>query len=323
MEKDTQVVAQSNALTGARYQLDLVEKRCLYKIIREVRRKYIETTEGDKNIFHNLVLSIPRKDIDELCPDNKRLARASLKNLRHRDFDWEGEEVDEDGYRDWINCGFIAWSQYSNKTRTYEIEVPSVFLPFLVCLAEQYTEYDITLAISLRSKYTQRFYELCCQYRRKGKFFLDIESLRQMLCLEDKYPNFAHLKNKVIDIAQKELRELYESGESDICFTYTEDKKTKVGKQVTRLWFQVVDRNASESLDYKKVDDMLRAITIKLGELYKKDKKFVRRVIDALQLHPDKIEPLFDKINTKLSDYPSSEIAPLLRYILKEDFGIR
>ena len=258
MVQEQQLVSQSNALTSARYQLDLVEKRCLYVIIQQVRNNYVEDTI-QRDLFNDMQVSIPRKELDSLTENRHKTAFNSLRNLRLREF---FEEKDDDNA---FSVGFINWAR---RTPTdYIVEVSSAFLPYLVQLASKFTTYDITFAMCLRSTYSQRFYELCCQYRRKGQFFLDVDNLRQMFNIENKYPNFAHLRKYAIDIAQKELRELYESGESDICFTYTEDKNTKIGKQVTRLWFQIIDRKATESLDYKKVDDMIRAIAIKLGEL--------------------------------------------------------
>ncbi len=39
------ILSQDNALTTARYKFDLIEKRALYSIIRNIRAQYIEKRE--------------------------------------------------------------------------------------------------------------------------------------------------------------------------------------------------------------------------------------------------------------------------------------
>ena len=43
MENKPIMLAQANALTQARYDFNPIEKRCLYQIIREVRRLFIDS----------------------------------------------------------------------------------------------------------------------------------------------------------------------------------------------------------------------------------------------------------------------------------------
>ena len=200
MKKSNKLISQSNTLTSARYQLDLFEKRCLYLIIQQVRKTYVEGTE-QRDLFDELEVLIPRKELDQLTKAKRKTAFASLRNLRLREF---LEEKDEDA----LSVGFINYAKRNSSH--YIVQVSSAFLPYLVQLSSKFTTYDVTFAIALRSTYSQRFYELCCQYRHKGYFFLEIPEIRKMLCLENKYPNFYHLREKVINVAERELAELYE-----------------------------------------------------------------------------------------------------------------
>ena len=43
------VLSQDNALTTARYKFDLIEKRALYSIIRNIRAQYIENENGRRD----------------------------------------------------------------------------------------------------------------------------------------------------------------------------------------------------------------------------------------------------------------------------------
>ena len=42
------ILSQDNALTTARYKFDLIEKRALYCIIRNIRANYIEQEDGQR-----------------------------------------------------------------------------------------------------------------------------------------------------------------------------------------------------------------------------------------------------------------------------------
>ena len=97
-------------------------------------------------------------------------------------------------------------------------------MPYLVALAENFTSYDLTVAISLKSAYSQRFYEYCCQFKNRTNktFFFSVDDLKKMMMLEDKkgYDNSSNFKTKVLDVAQKELKEAYDNGQSALYFDY-------------------------------------------------------------------------------------------------------
>ena len=138
--------------------------------------------------------------------------------------------------------GIINYAKYIEETKMYEVEVSKEILPYLVDLSRRYfTSYNLTVAITLRHVSTQRFYELCNQYKHKAgmKFFIDADQLRNMLMLDGKYQKDSQMRKKVFDVAQKELKELYDKGQCDLCFDYKPDEATKVGKKYTRYWIYI------------------------------------------------------------------------------------
>ena len=56
-----------------------------------------------------------------------------------------------------------------------------------------------------------------------GKFGKTIDQLRTMFMLEDKYPLLPLFKKRVIEVAQKELKEAYEENQCDLWFDYVQD----------------------------------------------------------------------------------------------------
>ena len=57
-ENNKIIIAQANALTQSRYDFNVIEKRCLYQIIREVRRLYIDSNTGQRDLFDNMCLTL-------------------------------------------------------------------------------------------------------------------------------------------------------------------------------------------------------------------------------------------------------------------------
>ena len=209
------MIAQDNRITMSRYDFTPIEKRCLYYVIKEVRRLYVdkELREDDKtyqDLFSDMYLHLKPEQLQSLGDEVKDVYNA-LKRLRERTIEINTEEV-------WMVTSWILKAKHHKKTNTYEVLVSSEILEYLVELASQFTEYSLTVAISLKSTYSQRFYEWCCQYRNKGKFFLEVDRLRYLLKIEEKksYENTAEIKRSILDVAQKELQELFEAGQSDL-----------------------------------------------------------------------------------------------------------
>lgn len=116
----------------------------------------------------------------------------------------------------------------------------------IINLARSFTTFCAQTALSLRSKYSQKLYEFCCEFSgnyrypraksydlafKKNVFPIRIDQLRYLLDLsekrdertgkvlsKEKYPNYKDLKRNVLLPAQKELYELYHQGNSEVWF---------------------------------------------------------------------------------------------------------
>lgn len=322
--KNTEVtLCQANVLTESRYDFNRIEKNCLYKIIEKVRHDYIEhpntqTIEG----FNNLHVYLPPQVLGEITDNkHKKDAHDALVSLRKRDV--------EIHYPDgsWLNTGFVNWVKWDETGQVYKVEVSSEIMPYLVELARNYTAYSITIAMSLKSVYSQRFYELCCQYRNNiekdgyGGFHKTQEQLREMLCLEDKYPLNADFNRRVIYQAQEEIEKLYKAEQCDLYFTVNIKGR---GKNVF-YDFKIITREISERQKAYLADARAKSLSIQrdLLAIFKKDEKFVQRAMREIDWKPNLIDPLFERLDKLKREYSGSDLAKLLRYILKEDFEIK
>ena len=314
-KKDVQL-SQSNALTSSRYDFSKIEKNVIYHIIRKVRHDYVEGTM-QRDLWNNMYVYINSADLAQITDEqHTKEARAALRSLRHKDIEMEDEEGN------WLNVGFINYAKYNAKTKVYEVEVSKEIMPHLVELATCFTEYSLTVAIGLKSKYSQRFYELCCQYRARRTFFLEQSKLRQMLKLKDEeYKLNADFKRKIIDVAMKELKTSYDAEQCDLWFEMNQEGR---GKDVHyNFKIHTKQDEAQEQELFGEVRKLAIYVYKRCKEIFKRDPKYCERVMQHLDFNPDKIQPVFDKLTKMEKDYKGADLAKLLRWVLREDFDIK
>ena len=47
MDKEKEIISQANEITNSMSPLDLVQKRCFYLIVQQVRKDYVETDNAN------------------------------------------------------------------------------------------------------------------------------------------------------------------------------------------------------------------------------------------------------------------------------------
>ena len=314
MSKNEITLAQANVLTQARYNFTVVEKRAVYYIIKEVRRQFIERPGGQRDLFNDLVIKIKTADLQG--PDigtELREVYLSLKNLRRKSI-WieDAEKV--------LEVGYINYFEHLKREPNLEVQVSHKILPFLVELAEKFTTYSLTVAISLKAKYSQRFYEYCSQFKSTGFLYISISDLREKMILEKKYSRYAQIKMYVLDVAHKELKSLYEAGNCDLYFNYTEDKS---GRTVNGLKIVIISKEKQP--EPLKIDDLVYYIRMWLTSWLNaatkpKNKAWIDRVIKHLQKNPDQLPKLYDRLVRMQEKETSTSYAAFARYLIEEDY---
>ena len=317
-QKKNELIAQSNALTSSRYDFSPTEKKVLYRIIQKVRHDYVEGTM-QRDLWNNMYVYINSSDFSQISDkDHTERARQALRDLRHKDI----EIKDDEG--NWLNVGFINYAKYRARAKQYEVEVSKEIMPHLVELATCFTEYSLTVAISLKSKYSQRFYEWAHQYlgRDTKTFFLDFEDLKTMLKLGDGYKLKADIQRGVIDVAMNELKTAYDDNQ---CELWMESYDEGRGKS-TRWYFKIHTKD-DEAMQQNEAIADLKKMALYIfqanNRIIRKDPKFRERIMKALDFDPSKIRPVFDKLTKLEKDTKVADLPALWRYILKEDFDIK
>jgi plasmid replication initiation protein len=309
-------IAQANVLTQAKYNYSVVEKRAIYFIIREVRKQFIENPNGQKDLFDDLVLQMSTESLQKSDTD-LRDVYAAMKSLRKKDI-W----IEDDNKV--LNVGYINYFEHTKNELFLEVQVSKKILPYLVELAGQFTSYSLVVAISLKTKYAQRFYEYCAQWRTSGFFMMSIKDIREKLGIGNTYPRWSQLQDRVIEVARKELFEAYEKNACDLYFEYSE---VKAGRTVTHLKFYV-HPNSSETAATEgapKLEDMVYFIRTLLSEWLKADKRpknkaWINKVITHVNLNSNLIPKLYKRLTKMKLESPNENHAALARHLIEEDF---
>lgn len=322
--KITPLLRQSNALTRSRYNFSRIEKNVVYLIIRKVRQDYVEGTLN-RDLWQNMYVYFTNEDLSlAASEDNLKYAKKALRSLRQKAIEIEDEQGN------WLFVGFINYAKYDPTKKTYEVEVSKEIMPHLVELSKYYTEYSLTVAISLKSKYSQRLYELASRYKNMDtkQFRVGYEELRQMLRLGDKYSQIQDFRRYVLDIAVMELAGAFQHNQCDLDINYVQNGR---GKNAS-FTFSIIDKedlaqqgafsNPSIQISHL-LEEQGRYLSQRHKELFPRDGKFRKRIAQKLNDDPALIPMVYNKLKLREKEYTkNSDLAKIYRYILKEDFGV-
>lgn len=316
-------LVQDNRLTSARYELTLLEKRILYVLIKQIRDKFVVEKTGDKTLFNDMVIKTTSGTLlKDLKETNPKLVKNALKSLRQRSFEWQNDYPEGHELHEWFEVGFINYGKWE-RGGNIEFQISKLILPFFVELTERFTEYSLVVAISLKSKWSQRFYEICCQWKNAGGRTIDIAEIRNIFQLNDKYKKYASLKKYVIDVAHKELKELYMQGQSDVYFEYSELKK---GRSVESLKMKIISKD--KNTEVAKDVDITYLVREQLYSIFEVDKKpknktKIQKLMSYLMLNTDKLYVVYGKIQFTKEKKPRSEWQKYLRAIFNAEYDFK
>lgn len=305
------MLVQSNTITQARYEFTKIEKRIIYRIIKEIRKQYV-TGELQSNLFNELVVCLTFKDLQEVS-ENTQLVYKSIRTLKTRSYEFDNDE-------EWLILGIINKARHIKTKGTWEITVDREMVGQFVELAKNYTEYSLTVAMSLRSEYSQRLYEYCSQFRSSGGFRMKVQDMKEKMRLVKKYDRYAGFKKYVLDVALKELKELYKQGQCDLYFEYSEEKN---GRSVETLRFKIISRETPETK--MSLEDLLYSVRNDLTSIFDvqkmpKNKEFVNKTMTELMLNPEKLNHCFGKLAFVKGSLPKEEWQRYMRYVINDEY---
>ena len=129
--------------------------------------------------------------------DNRSKPRASIKALMQEIIEAE----DEDG--DWFAFPFLSFAQVKQGDITVEVrkELWQVFMDF----RKGFRCFELQAALRLKSTYSLRLYKLMSEQNDINYLDFQLDELKKMLGVGDKYPRPRDFFIKVLDPAKEEL----------------------------------------------------------------------------------------------------------------------
>jgi plasmid replication initiation protein len=201
MENQSQLesyrVYKSNSLVEASYRLNLEEQRLILASIAQLDSRH----SGKQTI-----VKVTARDYAETFDIDMKSAYQQLKTasdrLYERDIRAEDPDTGEIVRKRWVSS-----VKYQSKQGYVVLGFAPEVEGYLFELTERFTSYRLGSVASLKSIYAIRIYELIMQYKNLGKpgRRIDLDALRHMLVIQDKYPRFADLRKRVLDPAIREL----------------------------------------------------------------------------------------------------------------------
>lgn len=203
--EEQDVVKKANQLIRARHEFTMYEQRIFAAMVAKL----------DRNADTFPVQEIPISRICDRSNSSDLYRRIDKISKRLTEQQVVMRSVGEDDKREFKRVNVFSMCHYKEGEGTLEARFTEDMRPFLLNLSERFTLYLITIFLRLRSKYSTQLYEILKMRQDLGKVDMSVKRFRDILGLEDKYPAFFNVKNRVIEQAREELKE-----KADIYFTY-------------------------------------------------------------------------------------------------------
>ncbi|WP_282118169.1 replication initiation protein [Maribacter aquivivus] len=241
MKKDGFII-QPNHISTARFNLSALEKNIIYIIVDKLQlRMTMKTT----NEFTEQEVKILIKTIEK--NNNYSRVKNAVKSLgsKHVEF-----EINIPGTNKIKKTLTVLTSGYDYIPYSGEIafKIPSSACIFFCYIGGGFTAFQKCIAISLNSIFSKHMYELCCRWKDRGGYTCTLQDLRSYLLIENKYLQLAHLRNKVLDTALKELKQ-----KGDYYFTYQLIKKNS--RKFTDINFKIHKNTLNQEHTFLGVDE--------------------------------------------------------------------
>ena len=231
------LVVKSNVLIEAHYYLTTLEQRLVLSAIAKIPK--------NQPVLDTEVYFVTMQDFIELGshPTNAtRDLKTAVKKLYDREIKFQQNGFDISTR--WLQQRAI---KVDDDNSVIGIRFSTPILPYLTNINANFTKYLKADIAGVKSTYSIRFYEMICQYRKKGTRRIKIDELRKVLDLGKKYPLTADLKKRVIQPAINEI-----NNKSPMRVSYEFEK---TGQAITHLQLSFYDTRAKKQKERRGLTD--------------------------------------------------------------------
>lgn len=320
MGEEKQIATRPSAIIEAKFDLEAKQNDIIDMLLVELK--------NDDKVEYELNIEKYKKyykgDTSNIYRDLKRAVKG---------FEKKGVTIknDIDGTEDWY--AWFSKITYKNREGKIRVRLDSEFKTILTEVKRRIS-YDIENTLKCASKYSKRLYYHLKLYEDTGWRIDNLDDLRQKLKSPASHKSFGKFKEKVLEVAKKEINSL-----TDIDFDYEEIKS---GRKTERIKFTIKGNKAREiykeiSIDTEEKEEKVIYPELSVETVYEllkdkitlQDAKKIPKALDTgfkkQNKCPDKMGYLEDKIEylksySKTYEEGSSYIALLLT-ALKNDWN--
>lgn len=233
--KELKTISQHNELTSSRYDFTPLEKNIIYMLMAQLGRNdpsdkfyYISISEMQNKTGVESKYKHYDDAVNRLMDKRLKITRANGNRL---------------------TTSFVSSAEYIEGKGYIEIAIDPKMRPFLFELKQNFTTFQLELALSLKSKYSKRIYEMISQYKDTGFMTSRILELKEKLDLydpetgEEQYIQWAAFKMNVLDVAKREVAQ-------HTNLEFTVDAR-KLGKKIEILDFYIKEKSYQTTIDFK------------------------------------------------------------------------
>ena len=305
-------IIQPNEITNARYDFTALQKNIIYMIYKELQGHMTKERLLNQDLFNNFMVSVP---VASLAGENNHSkVIGAAKGLMKNPFEYNYER-DKRKYT--VATVLVHTAKHEHGTDTVDLTIPFEALSMLLYIGKGFTLYQLPIALTLKSKHSKRMYELCCRWKDKGGFGMELLELRQMLMVEKQYKNINMFRDRVLRVAQKELKE-----SADVWFEF-EMQKVK-SRSFNFVYFSIFHNDLkAKNADKGVYPSVYNFLTLTFSPIVNdKAMRIADQLADKILLQAawKKFRPMSEAYNKNSMD--GKHLMNTTRKILREDFHI-
>lgn len=221
MNKD---IIQSYILTTAKYDFSVYEKRILYRLVELIQAEFEKKKLNikytiEENLWGNKKFTMPIKHFLKSHDDkNYERIKKAFKDLEDKVFEYEDDEI-------WETIRIVYKPYINKRSESIIFEIAPKIYNALLDFSKEFRQYELEIAMSFKSIYSMRFYQLISN--KKDPVSYSIDELKEMFKIQEKYNVISAFRRRIIEPSQNELNE-----KSPYTFTY---KFIRTGRKVTHI----------------------------------------------------------------------------------------
>lgn len=232
------MIFQPNSIIMTRQEFTPIEKRVFYLVVSALSPSVAKSndifTQNKVVEIHNARAVLGAKNFQGLKDACDRLNTRQMKYV-----DEKGEVFDF----------VVPFPRVRYKDGVVTVTIFADTLPSFMDLSKGFTSSRLKAAMSLNSRYSQRFYDILSQWKSDGydRKTYEVEYLRSVLGLGNKYSKWSLFEKRILQTAQKELAE-----KTELSFKYTPIKR---GRRFAEVLFEVSLTDEKE--DYSSIESLV------------------------------------------------------------------